>query len=495
MPSEIPHTLGSPQKNTGVGTIAAHKPFAMALFDEGIQLAKCGDLEIEAAHGKISARKLALHGPGRALLADRVADLLQRMFAEAPICRQLAAEDVEERRAGRCLDLQHVIARGFLRLRGAIVEQRPNGGIGPDDILARDRFGEILARSRAEIVALLLADRDVLRIALVVTVGRADQRELSLIGNGEDDALVRVLEEIGPGIVELLANDDVTALHQPDMTCLVATDGCAQHPVDPRPRRIDEHAGTVNRSLAGEAVLQRDFPDPVHNPRGGDLMARKDQRTACLGIGRVEHDETRIIDPAIGIFERLGENRLQWPAGRILPEIEHLGGRQKLPAAQVIVEEQPEPDHPGRADAALLVWQYEPQRPDHVRRSRPQHFPLLQRLAHQPEFVMFEIAQAAMDELRRAGRGAGGKIVHLRKRDRIPTANRVTRDAAAIDAAADNENIESASLAHPPSPTSQCALQQQRCVKRSKAKRKRKSNESLSISSSTLHRLLKMPFQ
>jgi hypothetical protein len=57
--------------------------------------------------------------------------------------------------------------------------------------------------------------------------------------------------------------------------------------------------------------------------------------------------------------------------------------------------------------------QHEAHRPDDVRRMRPQHFALDQRLAHQAEFVIFEIAQAAMDELGGGRGGAAGEIVHL----------------------------------------------------------------------------------
>ena len=42
--------------------------------------------------------------------------------------------------------------------------------------------------------------------------------------------------------------------------------------------------------------------------------------------------------------------------------------------------------------------QHETHRPDDVRRVAPQHFALHQRFAYEPELVIFEIAQAAMDE-------------------------------------------------------------------------------------------------
>ncbi|MNT71274.1 hypothetical protein D3C72_2097420 [compost metagenome] len=92
-----------------------------------------------------------------------------------------------------------------------------------------------------------------------------------------------------------------------------------------------------------------------------------------------------------------------------------------------------------------------------MRRHCPEHFALHQRFAHQTEFVMLEIAQAAVDKLGRAGRRAGGKVVHFSKGDGVSPTDRITRDAASVDAAADNEDVEDCLLCHCfPSHISQC---------------------------------------
>ena len=77
-----------------------------------------------------------------------------------------------------------------------------------------------------------------------------------------------------------------------------------------------------------------------------------------------------------------------------------------------------------------------------MRRRAQQHFAFAQRLAHQAEFAVFEIAQAAMNELRRRRRGAGGEIVLLDQNDAEAAAGGVARDAGAVDAAADDGEIE-----------------------------------------------------
>ena len=65
-----------------------------------------------------------------------------------------------------------------------------------------------------------------------------------------------------------------------------------------------------------------------------------------------------------------------------------------------------------------------------------------QALAHQTEFVVLEVAQATVDQLRRGGRGRSRKIVFLDEAYRQPAPRRIARDASTVDAAADNQQIE-----------------------------------------------------
>ena len=62
--------------------------------------------------------------------------------------------------------------------------------------------------------------------------------------------------------------------------------------------------------------------------------------------------------------------------------IDALRCRKPLPPPDMVIEEQPEPEQPARAQAGA-VGQDEAQRPDDVRRDAPQHLPLGQGLAHQ----------------------------------------------------------------------------------------------------------------
>jgi hypothetical protein len=66
---------------------------------------------------------------------------------------------------------------------------------------------------------------------------------------------------------------------------------------------------------------------------------------------------------------------------------------------------------------------------------------LEQGLAHQPELVIFQVAQTAVDQLGRGGGGVPGEIALLAEHDREAAAHRIPRNACAVDAAADDQKI------------------------------------------------------
>ena len=128
-------------------------------------------------------------------------------------------------------------------------------------------------------------------------------------------------------------------------------------------------------------------------------------------------------------------------ADRVGREIDRAGRRQQIAPADMVVKEQAEPEQPGRAQAGVMR-QNETQGPDDVGRDLPEDFALDQRLADQAELVIFEIAQAAMHELGRPGRRPARQVVHFTQEYGIAPAGRIARDAAAIDAASDDGEVE-----------------------------------------------------
>ena len=70
-----------------------------------------------------------------------------------------------------------------------------------------------------------------------------------------------------------------------------------------------------------------------------------------------------------------------------------------------------------------------------------QHLALGERLGDQAELVLLEVAQAAVDQLGGRRRGRAGEIAALDQQHRQAAAGGVARDAGAVDAAADDQQV------------------------------------------------------
>ncbi|MNR09989.1 hypothetical protein D3C85_1262150 [compost metagenome] len=109
----------------------------------------------------------------------------------------------------------------------------------------------------------------------------------------------------------------------------------------------------------------------------------------------VQHHQAGVVDPAVGVFEALGDFAFERAVGAELQAFRTL---QLLALAQVVIEEQTGANHPRRAQVRA-VRQHETHLLDDVRSLGQQHFTFGQGFTHQAEFVMFEVAQAAVDQL------------------------------------------------------------------------------------------------
>ena len=238
------------------------------------------------------------------------------------------------------------------------------------------------------------------------------------------------------------AHHDVRALHQPHLGARVDAGARRQHLLDPGAAGIDQRAGVDGGALAADGILDRDLPDAVDLPDLDRAGAGADLGAAIGRIARGQHHQARVVDEAVGIFEALGVAvGDQGLAHLVMGEIDRAGRRQQIPAADMVVQEQPEPQQPGRPQPGM-VRQNETQRADDVGRDLPEDFALDQRLADQPKLVIFEIAQPAMHQLGRPGRRPAGQVIHFAKENRIAPARRIARDAAAVDAAANDGEVE-----------------------------------------------------
>ena len=106
-----------------------------------------------------------------------------------------------------------------------------------------------------------------------------------------------------------------------------------------------------------------------------------------------------------------------------------------------VVHVQPDPDsRSGRAPSNAGTTSCSGR--DQVRRELDHQLALEQRLADQPEVEVLQVAQPAVDELRRAAAGPRGEVGLLDERHAVAARGRVERHAGAGDPAADHDDVE-----------------------------------------------------
>ena len=146
-------------------------------------------------------------------LGQRRRQFLQRVLGEAAVGGDLAAEYAEQgrrRRPGRSARSR----ASHPARRCAVVVQRPDAGIGPHHVRRLTPLRKYWLAARRD----RRSRRGGARlggIAMIILIGRADQGEILLVGDGEEDAAVGVLEEIAALVIVELGHHDVRALHQP----------------------------------------------------------------------------------------------------------------------------------------------------------------------------------------------------------------------------------------------------------------------------------------
>ena len=138
-------------------------------------------------------------------------------------------------------------------------------------------------------------------VALELFIRSADQGEVALIGNGENDAAVAVLENESPVVRKKPPDDHVTALDQPYASDLVGP-GQTEHLSHPGTGGVDQ---VVRRDPARLSL-------GVHKGRGPglwvplqgcDLGAGENLGAAFGRVQRIQDHKASVIDPGVGIFK------------------------------------------------------------------------------------------------------------------------------------------------------------------------------------------------
>jgi hypothetical protein len=438
--------VGEQQPDAGTvqpGPAGAHRlgqlrmPFGEHRFEAG----EVGVRPVRGADPgtQVAARQRRPVGPGAARHRQRTGQQVRGFLGELAEGRDLAAPHRQERRA-LGVEFEQVVPRHGRGIAGLVVEKGPHPGIGPDHVGRADGRQEVAARLLAQVADFGRIDAGRADGAVVLDVGGADQREVALVGDREDDALVGVLEDVGMVVVEELRHDDVAALDEPQRLRPRCMGVLGEELRGPGAGGVDEGPGLHLAGAARVLAAQGRRPAVGAAPRVDAGGARQHGGAALGRIDRVQHHEPRIVDPAVGVDEAAGELRLERPAGRMLPQVDRARAGQHLTPRQVVVEEEAGTDHPHRTQAAV-VRHHEAQRPHDVRRRLQQHLALGQRLAHERELVVLEVAQTAVDQLGRRGRGVGSEVVLLAQHHRQAAAGEIAGDAGAVDATADDEHV------------------------------------------------------
>ncbi len=206
------------------------------------------------------------------------------------------------------------------------------------------------------------------------------------------------------------------------------------HAVDPRAGGVHDRF----RAHANRPTVHRDLDrvEPDH------LGVVEDGRAAIGGCADVRKRQPAVVRPRV-LVERAG-------AEVRVAELRHelLGAFRadepvELRARKRRVDDDARLDEPRPVRAVLVEREEEREAAHEMRRDDVhQDAALVMRLAHEPDVAEAEVAEAAVDELRRCARGRACEVALVDERDVQAGGRRGLGDPGADDAAADHEQVE-----------------------------------------------------
>ncbi len=330
--------------------------------------------------------------------------------------------------------------RGRLRLAR---EQRPQAGVDALDVGVRERLRQHCVGVLEHVVDVGAAGGRVGLVQLPVGVGRADD-PVAAPRDHEQDRLLRSQDQPGVELDAVLRDDEVDALGRAHSELAALADevlevvgpdaGRVDHllraDLDLAPRRDVAHAHAGDAlALAQEADDRR-----VGGDRGAVEGGGAGDRQRVAGVVDLRVVVLDAADQRVGLEPRRDPQRLA--LGQVSVS-RHAGV-----AGHLVVEHHPGADV-GPLPDAVLERVEERDRLDEVGRDpRQQQSALAERLAHEAEVELLEVAQAAVDQLAGAAGGARGEVARLDQRHRQAAGGGVERSRGADDAAADHDDLE-----------------------------------------------------
>ncbi len=215
--------------------------------------------------------------------------------------------------------------------------------------------------------------------------------------------------------------------------------------VGPHAGGVDHHPAPHRGLLAGLHVPHRDPGDPVRFLDEADHLGRGAHHGAVLGR-RPGHRQgvPGVVDLPVVVphpadqrvpAQRRHQAQRAGPGQVLVP-------RHRAGPTHRVVHDQAATDV-GPLDDVLGQRVEERHRLGQVRADLGEHqLAFVQRLADQPELEHLQVAQTAVEQLRRPGRGAGGDVAGLDQGHRETAGDGVQRGAGADHAAADDDHVE-----------------------------------------------------
>ena len=218
---------------------------------------------------------------------------------------------------------------------------------------------------------------------------------------------------------------------------------------------VGEHAGRVHdrlgpdRDLAAVGGDGRAGHPPVGvlRERGDAAVVRDDRAVRGRGAGEQER-EAGVVGLGVVVEVRRRDVRLA-QRGHVRERgllVDALVQLLDARAAGEVVHPQRAAERPGdlRVDEAVAAEHRDEERqhPHEVRRVAQRALALVERVVDEPDLLLLQVAQPAVDELRRLRRRPAREVVPLDERGAQAPGGGVEGDAAAGDPAADDEDVE-----------------------------------------------------
>ncbi len=166
------------------------------------------------------------------------------------------------------------------------------------------------------------------------------------------------------------------------------------------------------------------------------------ERTAAMPrrFQQAAHHQPAIVGEGVGVAHGAVQAR------RIQPRHphQHLGAGHETVVAnagQKVVQRQHRGHRPAPREPAVAQWEQVLGPLHQAGQIAQQPLPLAQGVAGQAHFALGDIAQPAVDHLRRAAGGAPGEILLFQQQRLAPLAGRFQQHAGAGDAAADHDQV------------------------------------------------------